>query len=267
MHQNYKEMRTNKSLLFFSFVLLSLMTMSCVTSKKVGYLSDMPKEGVPLTETLEPTICPYDELRIFVMSNGDDEELVKPFNVMGSMSQNYTNTMGYLVDVNGDIQFPVLGNIHVAGLTRLQLQDLISAQLAQDGHLNNPSVMVRFMNFKVYFLGSQGGRVITIHNERCTFLEALAQAGGLDYYTRRDRIGVMREVDGKRVIHYLDPRSTAIFDDEFFLLQQNDIIFTEDTGFRFFRESYSNWSLLLSAITSIASLVTLYKTFEALSKN
>lgn len=261
-----EKMKANRTFLFYAFVLLSLVTTSCVTSKQVQYLSDMPIEGVPLNETLEAVICPYDELRIYVMSNAGEEELVKPFNVLGSMGQNQNYSMGYLVDVNGDIQFPVLGNLHVAGLTRLQLQDSISSHLERNGHLSNPSVMVRFLNFKVFFLSSNGGKVITVNNERCTFLEALAMSGGLDYYTRRDRIGVMREVDGKRVIHYLDPRSTNVFEDEFFLLQQNDIIFTEQTGFRLFRETYSNWSLLLSAITSVVSLLTLYKTIDALRK-
>ena len=253
------KMKANRNLLLFSLAMVALMLSSCISSKKISYLQDMPERGVPLTKSLEPTICPYDELRIYVLSNGGDEELVKPFNVMGTMGQNSGNNyMGYLVDVNGDIQFPVLGNIHVEGLTRLQLQDTISARLERNGHLSNPSAIVRFMNFKVFFLGSSGGQVLNITDERCTFLEALAMSGGLDYYTRRDRIGVMREVDGKRVIHYMDPRSTEVFNDEFFLLQQNDIIFTEDAPIKFFRESYSNWGLLFSGITTLASLFMLY---------
>ena len=204
--------------LFLSFFAIVFMTSSCVTSKSVRYLQDMPKEGLPLNETLEATICPYDELRIRVFSEGGDEdELVKPFNIMGnSFTNSSQNSVGYLVDANGNIQFPILGDLHVEGLTRLQLQDTIKTRLVNNGYISNPLVIVRFMNFKVFFLSSTGGRVINITNERCTFLEALAMAGGLDLYTRRDRIGVMREVNGKRVIHYLDPRSTAIFDDEFF---------------------------------------------------
>ena len=100
--------------------------------------------------------------------------------------------------------------------------------------------------------------MINIANERCTFLEALAMSGGLSLYTRRDKIGVMRDVNGKRVIHYLDPRSTAIFDDEFFMLQQNDIIFTEINARRYITEAYSNWSLLLSAVSSILTAVSLW---------
>lgn len=250
-------MYKGKLLLLVSLVAMIVMTSSCVTSKSVRYLQDMPKEGLPLNESLEATICPYDELRIRVYSNGGDEdELVKPFNI-GSMSNNSFG-IGYLVDVNGNIQFPILGELHVEGLTRLQLQDAIRTRLQKEGFVNDPLVLVRFMNFKVFILGSTGGRVLNITNERCTFLEALAMNGGLSLYTRRDKIGVMREVNGRRVIHYLDPRSTAIFDDDFFLLQQNDIIFTEINSRQYIREAYSNWSLLLSAVSSILTAVGLW---------
>ena len=199
-------------------------------------------------------------MRIRVYSDGGDEgELVKPFNIMGSMntSSGY-RTYGYLVDVNGDIQFPILGVLHVAGLTRLELQEAIRAKLQNEGYVNDPMVVVRIMNFKVFMLTSTGGKVINITTEKCTFLEALAMAGGLGLYTRRDRIGVMRDVNGRRVIHYLDPRSTAIFDDEFFLLQQNDIIFTEINARRYITEAYSNWSLVLSAVSSMLTAVSLW---------
>jgi polysaccharide export outer membrane protein len=117
------------------------------------------------------------------------------------------------------------------------------------------------MNFKVFFLSSSGGGVLNIHNERCTFLEALAMAGGLDWYTRRDRIGVMREVNGKRVIHYLDPRSTSIFADDFYVLQQNDIIFTEEMGYKFFSNNLNTVLALIGSVTSLVSIYTLIRTF------
>ena len=72
----------------------------------------------------------------------------------------------------------------------------------------------------------------------------------------------MREVNGKMVIHYLDPRSTEIFNDEFYLLQQNDIIFTEVGTRRFLQESYSNWQWILSGITTLVSVYLLYKSIK-----
>lgn len=253
----------NRIVLYLSMVVLAMMAASCTTYKHVRYLQDMPKEGMPITENLEATVAPYDELRIFLVSNtGKDDELLKPFNSMQNMAGigNDYRMSGYLVDGDGYIQFPVLGKLHVAGLTRLQVQDTIAANLERNGYIKNPLVVVRFLNFRVYMLTSSGGTVLNINEERCTFLEALAMAGGLDWYTRRDRIGVMREVDGKRVVHYLDPRSTAIFDDEFFVLQQNDIIFTEERPYKFFS---SNLSLVLGLISSLVSALSIYTLVES----
>ena len=251
-------MKTNRIVFYFLMVLLAVSASSCVTQKSVRYLQDMPKDGLPINESLEATVAPFDELRIVVLSNtGKDDELLKPFNSAQSASSataGYGSSLsGYLVDAEGNIRFPVLGKLHIEGLTRLQLQDTIAAQLKRNGQLKDPFVIARFLNFKVFMLSSSGGRVINVTNERCTFLEALAMAGGLDWYTRRDRIGVMREVDGKRVIHYLDPRSTDIFNDEFFVLQQNDIIFTEERPYKFFNV---NMNMVLGSISSITGLVS-----------
>ena len=221
---------------------------------------------MPITETKEATVAPYDELRIHVLSNtGKDDELLKPFNSMLSAVSGGNSggnaQMGYRVDGEGNIEFPVLGKLHVEGLTRLQLQDTIAANLERNGYIKNPLVVARFMNFRVYMLTSTGGKVLNITNERCTFLEALAMAGGLDWYTRRDRIGVMREVDGRRVVHYLDPRSTAIFDDEFFVLQQNDIIFTEERAWKFFTNNMNTILTFVSTLTSTLAIYTLVQSF------
>ena len=256
-------MRINRLFLLFALAVLALFSSSCVTSKKVRYLQDMPIQGMPLNEALEATVAPYDELRIYVLSNtGKDDELIRPFNVYNTT--NVGTYQGYLVDAKGNIQFPVLGDLHVEGLTRLQLQDTIAAQLERNGYIKNPLVSARFLNFKVFFLSSSGGKVLNISDERCTFLQALAMAGGLDWYTRRDRIGVMREVAGKRVIHYLDPRSTSVFDDDFFVLQQNDIIFTEEMSYKFFN---TNLNTVLALISSAISLVSVYTLIRSFIKN
>lgn len=255
-------MKTNKLVVLLALVALVMVSSSCVTSKKVRYLQNMPIQGMPLNEALEATVAPYDELRIFVLSNtGKDDELIRPFNVYNATGIGY---QGYLVDAKGNIQFPVLGELHVQGLTRLQLQDTIAANLERNGYIKNPLVSARFMNFKVFFLSSSGGKVLNITDERCTFLQALAMSGGLDWYTRRDRIGVMREVDGKRVIHYLDPRSTSVFEDDFFVLQQNDIIFTEEMSYKFFN---TNLNTVLALISSAISLVSVYTLIRSFIKN
>ena len=244
--------------LFFILVWLSIVATSCVTSKEVSYLQDLkPDTAIPLNNKFEAVISPYDELRISVIGFGLEKEMAEPFNPFGTLqNNNQQNSLGYLVDVNGNIQFPTLGMIHVQGMTRLQLQDTIKRRLIEGGHMNDPMVDVRFNNFRVFILGTaDGGKVLNITNERCTFLEALAMAGGLNKFSKRDRIAVMREIDGKMETHFLDPRSTEIFNDPFFLLQQNDIIITQS-----FRRTYTQEGLNTSVavVTTIASLISTF---------
>ena len=229
---------------------------SCVSTKQVAYLQDMEHDTqIELENQFEAVISPYDELTILVSCA--DEELSKPFNLNFSGSSVGSNrNMGYLVDQYGNIEFPVLGTIHVGGMTRLGLQNYITERLVSGGYLNDPFVMVRFQNFKIFFLGSNGGKAITIDNERCTFLEALAMSGDLNVFTDRTKIAVMREVDGKMVMRYLDPRDSKVFDDPFYMLQQNDFIITRDRGYKNFMESTSQVLTMLGYLASFVSLTT-----------
>lgn len=239
---------------------------SCVTPGQVNYLQDMHHGSqIELENKFQAIICPYDELDIHVFGTQEEDHLVKPFNIGSSLSSPNSNRRGtYLVDVNGDIQFPVLGQIHVAGLTRLELQDTIKAMLERGNYLAQPVIMVRFANFKIFFLGAEGGKSITISNERCTFLEALALSGDLSIYTNRNKIAVMREVDGKMVMRYLDPRSSSVFQDPFFMLQQNDFIITQNYNTSTSRNEARNFigmwaSTIMSTITLTLTLINLFK--------
>ena len=95
--------------------------------------------------------------------------------------------------------------------------------------------------------------MLNIANERCTFLEALAMMGGLNKFSKRDKIAVMREVNSKMVTRYLDPRSSTVFNDPFFLLQQNDVIITQSFRRVYAQESLSTTLSLVSMIASLAS--------------
>ena len=228
---------------------------SCVTPRRVNYLQDMTQGSqIELENRFEAVIAPYDEIEI-VITSPNNPKLAEPF-----------SQKRFLVDVNGDIEMPVLGHMHVAGFTRLHLQDTLTDMLHVGGIINEPFVNVHFSNFKIFFLGNGQGQVITIPNERCTFLEALAMSGGLDPYIRRDRIAVMREIDGRMVMRYLDPRSSDVFNDPFFLLQQNDFIITESMSSGVMRNEFAYWTGLASTFLSITSLLTTIILYRAMSK-
>lgn len=259
------KMRLIKPLLLVALCGALALT-SCVTPSQVNYLQDMRHGSqIELENKFQAKICPYDELDIYVFGPSGEEELAKPFNISSkNIGSGGAQRGAYLVDVNGDIQFPVLGNIHVAGMTRLELQDDIKHRLESENLLNQAVIMVRFANFKIFFLGAEGGKSITITNERCTFLEALALCGDLSIYTSRNKIAVMREIDGKMVMRYLDPRSSSVFQDPFFMLQQNDFIITQNYNTSTTRQEARNFvsmwaTTAMSTITLVLTLINLIK--------
>ncbi len=228
---------------------IAMTAVSCVTPRRVNYLQDMTQGSqIELENRFEAKIAPYDELNISVVSPSNPT-LAEPFN------NNVANKNGYLVDVNGDIDFPYLDKIHVAGMTRLRLQETLTDMLKREGYISDAFVTVRFNNFKIFFLGAEGGKVLTVNNERCTFLEALAMMGQLDQHTRRDHIAVMREVNGQMVMRYLDPRSSDVFNDPFFMLQQNDFIITDNYNAGVVRSEITTVFSIFSAVASMASLI------------
>lgn len=247
----------------------ALMAASCVTNKQIAYLQDMTHNTqIELENKFEAVVSPYDELDIVVTCF--DNELAKPFNITGtsqmSISGNVARNLSYLVDQYGNIEMPVLGTIHAAGMTRLKLQEKVRQMLIDGGYISDPFVMVRFRDYKIFFLGSNGGKAITIPNERCTFLEALALSGDLNQYTNRRKIAVMREVNGRMVMRYLDPRSSKIFQDPYYMLQQNDFIITQDVRFKNFLDSFRNWTPILSVASTVVSVVSAYLTYQVYSR-
>jgi len=157
-----------------------------------------------------------------------------PFNLpianyyVGGDSYGQQRLLGYLVDSNGDIDFPVLGKLHVEGLMRNELRELIKTKLIEEGQLKDPIVTVNFLNFKISVQGEVNRPgTFFIQGERITLLEALSMAGDLTIYGRRDRVAVIRETSGKRSILYHNLSSTEIFQSPCYYLQQNDNVYVE----------------------------------------
>ena len=219
------------------------------------YLQDMKdSSSVNLETNYEARISPLDRVGIFVSSF--DDELVKMFN-QRQTQQNTTGSgwYGYLVDVNGNINFPVLGKLHVEGLTRVELQDTITRLLKEGGYLTDALVNVE-LSFKVNFLGADGGKVIYVNGDRCTLFDALALSGDLGAYTRRDKVMVYRQIDGKMTCRSLDLRSSKVLNDPYFQLQQNDYVVTQSIKSQYYRQEVAYWLSWASAFTSVLSVAT-----------
>lgn len=248
-------------------VCMAVFLSACTSTKKIIYLQDVvPLKQQEIEQKYEVIIHSDDLLAIMV--NSRDPELALPFNMpmityqLGSASTGQQRVLGYLVDTNGNIDFPILGQIHAEGLTRMQLTELIKNKLIEGDLIKDPIVTVQFLNFKISVMGevSRPGS-FTISGDRITLLEALSMAGDLTIYGRRDRIGVIRENDGKRTILFHDLRSADIFNSPCYYLQQNDIVYVEPNKAKAGQSSINQnnsigvWVSVISLLTTIAVLI------------
>lgn len=248
-------------------VCVAVFFTACTSTKKILYLQDVvPLKQQEIEQKYEVIIHSDDLLAIMV--NSRDPELALPFNMpmvtyqLGSNSGGQQRVLGYLVDTNGDIDFPILGKIHVEGLTRMQLTELVKNKLIEGDLIKDPIVTVQFLNFKVSVMGEVGRPgSFTISGDRITLLEALSMAGDLTIYGRRDRVGVIRENNGKRTILFHDLRSAEIFNSPCYYLQQNDIVYVEPNKAKSGQSGINQnntigvWVSVISLLTTIAVLI------------
>lgn len=223
-------------------------------------------------ELKNPVIQPNDQLSIQVYSNTLNQEQIALYNAVNnggtaSASSSVTPNSGYLVTDDGYIFYPTIGKLYVKGLTNLQLKDTLEAKLKQVS-VKDPSVVVRFLNFKVNVLGEvQSPGVKTFTTQRTTILDALAVAGDLTQYGRRDSVLIIRDENGE-VKHYnIDLRDANFINSPVFQLKQNDVVYVRPTDNKLKivkRNPNVDRDLaltlsFLSLITVVISLTTLIK--------
>ena len=254
------------------FLCLIAFLASCSAPKEVLYLQDIASIKEENIDKNYEVIIHKDDL-LAILVNSKDPELALPFNMpvvtyqIGAQTTAQQRLLGYLVDQNGDIDFPILGKIHVEGLTRMQVTELIKQKLMSEDLIKDPIVTVQFLNFKVSVMGevTRPG-TFDISGDRITLLEALSMAGDLTIYGRRDRVAVIREKDGKRRILYHDLRSSDIFQSPCYYFQQNDIVYVEPNKAKTGQSRINSnnsvgvWLSAVSVLASITSLmVTMFK--------
>ena len=256
-----------KKYVAYLVVCMAVFFTACTSTKKIIYLQDVVPLKQQEIEQKYDVIIHGDDL-LAIMVNSRDPELALPFNMpmvsyqLGSNTGGQQRVLGYLVDTNGNIDFPILGEIHVEGLTRMQLTELIKNKLIEGDLIKDPIVTVQFLNFKISVMGEVGRPgSFTISGDRITLLEALSMAGDLTIYGRRDRVGVIRENNGKRTILFHDLRSADIFNSPCYYLQQNDIVYVEPNKAKSGQSSINQnnsigvWVSVISLLTTIAVLI------------
>ena len=169
---------------------------------------------------------------------------------------------GYLVDNSGNINFPIIGKLHVAGLTKTECESLIKEKVSPYLSSNEkPIVTVRMASYRVTVLGEVGRPgVVPVSTEKMSVLEALAQSGDLTIYGKRDNIMLIREQPtGQKEIHRLNLNDANLINSPYFYLQQNDILYVEPNGVKAANSGIGNatslWLSGVGIVTSVASLV------------
>jgi polysaccharide export outer membrane protein len=265
--------RVMKKTVFLLFI--ALLT-GCNAYQNVAYLqqagtqavmSDSVKTPVP-----EPIIKVGDVLMITVNTNTPEAAI--PFNLplvpAGESSRTYSGGNGsylsyglslqnFLVDMEGNIVFPVIGKLQVAGMTKASLANQLKEAIYPKFITEEPIILIRYANFRVSVLGEvmRPGSFL-IDNEKVSILEALALAGDMTIYGRRESLLLVRENNGSRETIRIDIRDKNLVHSPYFYLQQNDVLYVEPNDSRARASAISSAeSLSISVIGTLISIATL----------
>ncbi|WP_299096791.1 polysaccharide biosynthesis/export family protein [Winogradskyella sp.] len=242
-----------------------LVFASCGSRKDIVYFQDEPIEDGVLVSEPKPIIYKPDDI-LTINVSALDPDTVKPFNLQ-VVSNNDANLMSangqrqfqsYLIDYDGNIDFPVLGKLKVAGLNRSELTAMLVEKISE--YAKNPIVNVRLSNFTITILGEvRNPGTFTIQDERITVLEALGLADDLTIFGKRKNVLLIREVDGKKKFAKIDLTSVNAVNSPVYYLQQNDVIYVEPNNAKIRASSYNqNNSVLISAIGTLTTIIAVF---------
>lgn len=254
--------------------LLALLALcGCSTSKQaepsLSYFPNLGQEGTLADDKSDYSIHiePDDELIISVTSAVP--EATAMFNVpnanpatrgttetQGNETQGNGRLLTYVVDHEGNINFPVLGVLHVKDMTTSQVEKLIKDKVAEK--VKDPYVRVQLTGYGVNVMGEVNApRRVYIGKEKITLLEVLTLAGDLTQYARRDNVLVIRTVDGKRTYQRLNLQDSNIFSSPYFYMQQDDVVYVEPNKIKIDNSKYNQFNAYkLSTVSTIVSMAS-----------
>jgi polysaccharide biosynthesis/export protein len=263
-----------KLLRFVLFLFISFYLVSCGTQQKIpNYLQGVTDTTVnPNVKMPELRIQKNDLLSIRVYSASTRPEISDAIYNLPDQAAAAPDGQGqapspggYLVDINGNIEYPRIGLIKAEGLTKLQLADTIKRRINEkDSVLANPSVIIRFQNLRVTVLGEVNKEgPISIPGEKVTILEAIGLAGGIKDFGLKNSVKVIREVDGKREAGYVDLTSNSLFESNYYNLVQNDMIVVEPSKRKPKKTdqelAFRQAAFIVSLVTAIAVVISVFQ--------
>ena len=223
--------------LALAILIAGLLNPSCAPNRNLVYFSDLPAAGIemPIRNYAQPMIQPDDILTISVSSLNPESNVLfnnvilpTTANSGGVIAATKVNE-GYLVDKSGFINFPVIGKVMLAGLTKEQAIEKMTSEIKV--HVKNPIVNVRFANFKVTVIGEVfKPSTFTVPTEKINVLEALGLAGDMTAYAKRENVLIIREQQGVRKAARINLNDKEVLNSPYFYLQQNDIVYVEPSN-------------------------------------
>lgn len=263
----------NRIKLFLTSIVAALALASCSTEtyKNINYMQDVTSDTSWAMQVNNGIVIqPKDMISIIVSCR--EPSLAAIYNLpvasyqagseITSTGSGYQKLLGYVVDNDGTIDFPNIGRIKVAGMTRWELAEYIKEQVSSD--IKDAVVTVEFMNFKVSVMGEvTAPGTYTITGDKINLLEALSLARDLTIYGRRDNVTVVREQNGKRIIYQVDLRNTDMFTSPAYYLQQNDVVYVYPNSVRAgqstinenYFKSANFWMSAGSILITVANLI------------
>lgn len=248
----------------FMGTLLTALLAGCATPE-IAYINDANRDSIEvLSGQFTKGIQPNDQLYIYVESSTPESAI--QFNqetnrtaTVGTITASGASSgsnMGYQVSQNGDIVFPILGRLHVAGMTHSELASMLEERLIKEGYITDPVVTVRLLNFKVSILGDVAHPMqLRIDGNRVTIFEALSMAGDLTIYGQRKNVTIVREENGTRTIGTLDLTSKDVFSSPYYYLHQNDMVYVEPNKRR--KRDSNRDPIVFSLISTVLSAASL----------
>ncbi len=251
------------------FVGWMLLLNSCVVSKKIVYVKDMLPDTT-YKVIMAPALRIQKNDRLSIVVGAKNPELAVPFNQgmliyqlddQGNIpvsSSSSMNTQGYLVDDNGEIEFPVLGTLRVERKTMDDVKNMIKQRLISQKLISDPMIKIELLNLKINMIGEVNKvGVLNVTDPRITLLEAISRSGGLTVNAAADRITVIREENGVRRIVINDIQSKEIFNSPTFYLQQNDIVYIEPRDAQSTPKVQNSWRYISTGVGLVATVFTI----------
>lgn len=220
--------------LVIGILVVAILNPAC-SKRDLVYFSDLPSKEtfeMPIKNYIQPTIQPDDILSITVSSLNPESNVlfnnvILPTTANSGMAIAATKgSEGYLVDKSGFVNFPVIGKVMLAGLSKEQATEKMTSEIKQ--HVKSPIVNIRFINFKITVIGEvRQPSTFTVATEKINVLEALGLAGDMTAYGKRENVLIIREQQGVRKSARINLNDKEVLNSPYFYLQQNDIVYIE----------------------------------------